>query len=334
MNSAGQPLKVLIVEDSENDALLLEIELQRAGFSPECERVETAEALESALQSRRWDLVIADYVMPHFNGLAALGIVKGKGMDLPFIIVSGHITDDTAVAAMKAGAHDYVMKDNLARLGPAVNRELREAEERRERRRGEERLKVEHAFRRAVENSVPAGISAVDLHGRQTYVNPAFCRMVGWGEAELVGAHPPFAYWPPEEVDTISEGLGKFLDGSAPASGVELRFRRRDGERFHVLVQVTALKDSFGNVTGYVSAASDISERRQAEIRLAAEHAITRILANAQNLEEGAPGILQVLLDSLEVDFGALWVVDPKHGVPGAAGDEPALGLCTTQKFS
>lgn len=311
----SNPLHVLILEDSENDALLLQIELQRAGFDPVCERVETEEALSAALQSAKWDLIVADYVMPHYNGLAALSLVRSRGLDLPFIIVSGHITDDTAVAAMKAGAHDYVMKDNLARLGPAVNRELREAEERRERRRGEERLKVEHAFRRAVENSLPAGISAVDLDGRQTYVNPAFCRMVGWTEAELVNAQPPFVYWPTEEQETIAGVLEKFLGGSAPTSGMEVRYRRRDGERFHVLLQVTPLKDSFGNVTGYVSAASDITERKKAELRLAAEHAITRILANAQTLSEAAPGILQVLLDSLEVDFASLWVVDPKHQV-------------------
>jgi len=313
MNSAGQPLKVLIVEDSENDAFLLEIELQRAGYSPQCQRVETAEALEDALQNRKWDLVIGDYVMPRFNGLAALEMVKSRGLDIPFIIVSGHITDDTAVAAMKAGAHDYVMKDNLARLGPAVGRELREAQERRERRRGEERLKIEHEFRRAVEDSIAAGICAVDLHGCQTYLNPAFCRMVGWSEAELVGTGPPFVYWPPEDVDAIGKALESVLEGSALAGGVELRFRRKNEERFHVLIQVTPLKDAFGNVTGYVSAVSDISVRKQGEMRLAAEHAITRILANAQSLREAAPGILQVLLDSLEVDFGALWVVDSKQ---------------------
>ena len=122
-----EPLKVLIVEDSENDAALLEIELQRAGYDPQCHRVETPQALSSALDQQAWDLVIADYIMPSFNGLAALAQVKDHGLDLPFIIVSGHITDDTAVAAMKAGAHDYVMKANLARLGPAVQRELREA---------------------------------------------------------------------------------------------------------------------------------------------------------------------------------------------------------------
>jgi PleD family two-component response regulator len=114
----AQPLRVLIIEDSENDALLLEIELQRAGYEPTCERVETREAMSAALARQRFDLVIADYVMPRFNGLEALALVKANGLDLPFIIVSGHITDSTAVGAMKAGAHDYVMKDNLAGWAP------------------------------------------------------------------------------------------------------------------------------------------------------------------------------------------------------------------------
>jgi signal transduction histidine kinase/ActR/RegA family two-component response regulator len=147
------PLQVLIVEDSENDALLLDLELQRAGYQTVCHRVDTAGAMGAALERQRWDLVIADYVMPLFNGLAALALVREKGLDLPFIIVSGHITEDTAVAAMKAGAHDYVMKDKLARLGPAVERELREAEVRRQRRRTEETLKVEHAITRIMANA-------------------------------------------------------------------------------------------------------------------------------------------------------------------------------------
>lgn len=143
-------LQTLLVEDSENDALLLELALQRAGYAPVCQRVDTAAALAAVLECQGWDLVIADYRMPELNGLEALALVKGKGLDLPFIIVSGQITDDTAVAAMKAGAHDYVMKDNLFRLGPAVERELREVEVRRERRRSEEqRRQAEEALRRA-----------------------------------------------------------------------------------------------------------------------------------------------------------------------------------------
>ncbi len=136
----SQPLQVLVIEDSADDTALIEIELRRSGYAPVCHRVETAEALRAALAREGWDVVIADYRLPRFDGLAALALVKEQGLDLPFIIVSGYITEETAVAAMKAGAHDYVMKDRLARLGPAVERELREAVVRREHRRAEEAL--------------------------------------------------------------------------------------------------------------------------------------------------------------------------------------------------
>jgi len=142
----NRPLQVLLVEDSEDDAVLLELELQRAGYAPACHRVETPEALSAALERQPWDLVISDYRLPRFDGLGALALVKVKGLDLPFIIVSGFITEETAVAAMKAGAHDYVMKDKLARLGSAVERELREAAVRHERRRSESQLKAQHTI--------------------------------------------------------------------------------------------------------------------------------------------------------------------------------------------
>jgi two-component system, NarL family, sensor histidine kinase UhpB len=141
-------LQVLIVEDSANDALLLQRELERAGYRPVCRRVETAAQLSAALKDREWQVIIADYVMPSFSGLDALALVKASGLDLPFIIVSGHITENTAVAAMKAGAHDYVMKHNLARLGPAIERGLHDARQRHERRRAEVRLAAEYAITR------------------------------------------------------------------------------------------------------------------------------------------------------------------------------------------
>ena len=308
-------LKTLMVEDDENDALLLELELQRAGYEPACQRVETAAAMSAALERQAWDLVVADYLLlPQFNGLDALALVKERGLDLPFIVVSGNITDDTAVAAMKAGAHDYVMKSNLSRLGPAVERELREAAMRRERRLSEERLKQEHRFREAIEDSIPAGIATVDLASRQTHVNPAFCAMVGWTEAELVGARPPFVYWPPDQAEVISAALGRVVtEQPGPAPALELRFRRRNGERLEVLLQVTPLRDSSGQITGWVSAASDITERKRAETRLAAEHAITRILARSHSLEEAGPEIVRMLLEGLEADVGALWVVEPRQ---------------------
>jgi transcriptional regulator with GAF, ATPase, and Fis domain len=134
-------LRVLLLEDSEDDALLILRELRRQGFAPDWRRVENADETREAL-AEPWDLIVADYSMPGFTAREGLAFMHEMGLDLPFIIVSGAISDETAVAAMRAGAHDYIMKDNLARLGPAVSRELGDAEERRRRRLAEESVDV------------------------------------------------------------------------------------------------------------------------------------------------------------------------------------------------
>jgi diguanylate cyclase (GGDEF)-like protein len=136
-----RPLRLLLVEDSENDATLLLEFLRQGGYAPEHTRVDSAEALNEALERTEWDLVIADYTMPGFSGTAALTIVRERGLDVPFIFVSGTIGEDVAVEAMKNGADDYIIKSNLTRLIPAINRELRDAEVRRERARAEERIR-------------------------------------------------------------------------------------------------------------------------------------------------------------------------------------------------
>ena len=133
---------VVIVEDQEDDASLMLRELRRAQFEPEFERVETEQGLKAALEKGGWDIVLSDHGLPRFNSLQSLNMLNQSELDQPFIIVSGSIEEDLAVAAMKSGAHDYIMKNNLARLGPAVEREMREAETRRARRAAEEaRLK-------------------------------------------------------------------------------------------------------------------------------------------------------------------------------------------------
>lgn len=123
---------MLLIEDSENDALLLLRELRRSGYVPVYERVYTAVSLQYALEKQSWDVIISDFVMPQFSGLEALKLVKKKGVDIPFIITSGKISEDTAVMSMKAGAADYIMKDNLTRLGPAIEREIQDLYVRRE----------------------------------------------------------------------------------------------------------------------------------------------------------------------------------------------------------
>ena len=133
-------LHVLLVEDSEPDAQLVIYELERAGYDVTFERVETAATMEEALRRAPWDIVLSDHNMPQFNSTAALGIARERTPDIPFIIVSGSIGEELAVAAMREGASDYILKDNLRRLVPAVERELREAVDRRERRRAERAL--------------------------------------------------------------------------------------------------------------------------------------------------------------------------------------------------
>jgi len=147
-DAAGDPppvqlLRLLHVEDSADDGELVAAELERAGYQLVYERVETRLAMMNALAQQPWDVVIADFDLPHFSGLAALTLLQVAGLDLPFLIVSGAIGEETAVAAMKAGAHDYIMKGNLARLVPAIERELREADVRRQQRQAEEALRQE-----------------------------------------------------------------------------------------------------------------------------------------------------------------------------------------------
>ncbi|HET9906555.1 MAG TPA: response regulator, partial [Anaerolineales bacterium] len=138
-----KPLRVLILEDSEDDSLLLLRELKRSGYEVEFERVDTASAMRSALTRKTWDLILSDYSMPDFNAPKALELLKTSELDLPFIIVSGTIGEETAVAALKAGANDFLVKGKFSRLGPAIERELREAESRNDRRRAEEQLRYQ-----------------------------------------------------------------------------------------------------------------------------------------------------------------------------------------------
>lgn len=143
-------LRVLIVEDSEDDTLLLVRNLRHAGYDPDFQRVETEPEMRQALEAQEWDIIISDYKLPGFGGLAALEMYKTAGLDIPFIIVSGTIGEDVAVDAMVAGAHDYVMKNNPARLIPAITRELKEAQLRRVRRQAARELAYTESRQKAL----------------------------------------------------------------------------------------------------------------------------------------------------------------------------------------
>src|ERR687896_21267 len=252
-------LKVLLVEDSEDDALLLVRMLRRGGYDPAWERVDTPAAMEAALDGGSWDLIISDHSMPAFSSLAALGLLRRKGfVDLPFIIVSGRIGEDAAVSAMKAGADDYLMKDNLARLNSAIERELRDAEVRRERRQAEEK------YRSIFENAVE-GIFQTTVDGRFLTANPAMAMMLGYASPEeLLGAISNISdqlYVEPGRRDELYQLA--LRDGFV--SGFELQMHRKDGDLVWVSINARVIYDAGGGISGYEGTVENITERKRAE---------------------------------------------------------------------
>jgi len=189
------PLRVLIVEDSPDDVTLLVRILRKGGFEPSFERVETEEAMRSALLEKPWDLVLADYRMPNFDGLRAIAVLKESGLDIPLIIVSGTIGEDIAVAAMKAGASDYVMKGNLPRLIPAIERELKEAVSREEKKKGERELRESEEKYRSLVESISDAFFSLDDNMVVTYFNKAAEKLLGRRKDEVLG-HRLFEVFP------------------------------------------------------------------------------------------------------------------------------------------
>jgi two-component system, NarL family, sensor histidine kinase UhpB len=253
------PLKVLLVEDSEDDALLLVRMLRRGGYDPAWERVDTAADMEAALDGGSWDLIISDHSMPAFSSLAALGLLRRKGfVDMPFIIVSGRIGEDAAVSAMKAGAQDYLMKDNLARLNSAIEREIREADVRRERRQAEEK------YRSIFENAVE-GIFQTTVDGRFLTANPAMARMLGYeSPEELLGAITNISDQLYVEPGRREEFYQLALrDGFV--SGFEVQMHRKDGNLVWVSANARPIYDAGGGISGYEGTVENITERKLAE---------------------------------------------------------------------
>jgi PAS domain S-box-containing protein len=184
----GKPLRVMIVGDSEDDALLVVRALRKGGYDTTYDRVETAEAMRASLRQKHWDVILCDYKLPRFSGRGALKLYQETKLDIPFIIVSGAIGEETAVEAMKVGAHDYIMKDNLSRLVPAIERELKEAETRSQRKRAEEIIRnSEEKFRKAFHSSpILTAISTME-EGRFLDVNEIFLKTLLFSREEVIG---------------------------------------------------------------------------------------------------------------------------------------------------
>jgi len=262
----NNPLRVLIAEDSEDDALLLVQELKNAGFDPIFRRIETAGEMKAALNAQTWDIVIADYTMPHFSGLAALKMLKESGLDLPFIIVSGTIGEDVAVGAMKAGAHDYIMKNNLPRLIPTLERELRDALTRQERKKAEEALKdSEEKYRTLVDHSLQGIVVAQGPSPRLIFVNPAMSRILGYTTDELLSLSSKKLenLVHPEDREFFFKSFRDRLEGKEVPQNYEVRGIRKDGSVCWLAISGNRIE--YKGKPAVQAAFIDITERKQAE---------------------------------------------------------------------
>ncbi len=265
-----------MVEDSADDTLLIAAELQRGGLDPVFERVETEAALRTALEAHSWDLIICDYAMPRFGGPEALAIYREKAPDVPFISVSGTVGEETVAEMMKAGAHDYVMKSKLGRLVPAVKRELRAAQERRERRQAE----AIASYLAAIVQSCDDAIIGKTLDGTIVSWNQGAERLYGYTAAEMLG-RPISALIPsyrpaelPEILDSVRRGAG--------VDGLETVRLRKDGSPVEVSLTVSPIRDSSGRIVGASTVSRDITRRKQAENeQLALIKDLTAALAHA-----------------------------------------------------
>ena len=257
------PLAVLIVEDSESDAQLILRLLKKAGYELVYEQVESAQQMRAALEKRAWDIVISDYKLPQFDGRVALKLLQEMGRDIPFIVVSGTIGEETAVAMMKAGAHDYLMKDNLARLAPAVARELEQAEMRREQKRTEDQLRQ---LSSAVEHS-PASIVITDINGSIEYVNPKFTELTGYSLDDVRGKTPPHVFGSNETQPKILAEHNQAMISGKEWRG-EMLNRKKNGESYWESVSISPIVDAKGVVTHFVAVSEDITARKEAEEKI------------------------------------------------------------------
>ena len=263
----SQHLDVLFLEDSEDDVLLVVRQLVKGGWQIDSLRVETPDAFRAALIDKRWDLVISDYSLPGLNALMAIHIFKEIGPDIPFLVVSGAVGEETAVEVLKSGAHDVLIKNNLARLIPAVDRELREASERRARRKAEESLAAsEIKFRRIVETA-HEGIWLLDRDGRTTYMNRRMADMLALDPSETADATlVPFL-----SEAKVAETITRYLHGKTDGTQTfraQCRLRRKDDSALWGMLAFHSIVDENGSCLGHLATIFDVTEHRRLQEQL------------------------------------------------------------------
>lgn len=264
------PLKILIVEDSEEDAFLLIEEIKKGGYEPVFKIVDTSSGMTEALDREKWDIIISDFKLPGFSGLDALKVLKEKGFDTPFILVSKEIGEGIAVEVMKAGAHDYITKENLSRLIPVIDRELREAKIREERKAVREALKIsEKLYRTIFENTGTATIIFED-DMTISLANTEFERLSGYSREEIEGKKKWTEFVFEEDLEKMEQyHILRSKDPNAASSKYEFRLIDKENNLKNILLTVGLIPGtkkrvaSLLDITAYKRTLQDLEESQR-----------------------------------------------------------------------
>ena len=279
------PLNVLIIEDSEDDAFLIKRELQRGGFEVFLHRVDTVSGMHSSLSSRSWDIVISDYNLPGFDGLHALKIFKSFGLDMPFLLISGAVGEEIAVDAMKAGAHDYIKKDNLSRLVPAVTRELREVQVRKERLQVIEMLDASETRYRTLVENIPIGVYRCKpgFPGNIVMANPAFLAIFGLDTInDLADTNMADLFMEPLDQARFSENL--LAQGRITSE--EWLFKQKDNTPIWGMITAQIGQEAINTELYFDCTIEDISLKKQSQKLQNAIYQVAQSANTTQTLDE------------------------------------------------
>lgn len=314
-----QLLRVLMVEDSPDDAELIELELTNGGYQIEALRVVSAADMATALNSADWDVIIADYSVPGFGAVPSLKLLRESGRDIPFIIVTGSISDEMAVASMRAGAHDYVLKDNLLRLVPAVEREIKESAARHQKHEAEAALHESQSRLNGIVQSAMDSIISVDEEQRIVLFNEAAERLFGCPSSEALGSSLD-RFIPPNYRDVHRDhirmfGMSGMTTRSMYSPGV-LTALRTSGEEFPIEATISQIEAAGRKY--FTVILRDISERKRAEAensRLQAQLAQSQKLEAIGQLAGGVAHDFNTLLNII-LGYSDLLLADLPEGDP------------------
>ncbi|MBI3932124.1 MAG: response regulator [Acidobacteria bacterium] len=314
------PVRILHLEDVPEDAELVRESLAAEGIECEVTWVNRRDQFVAALEEGSFDLILADYGLPGFDGGAALALARERVPEVPFLVLSGTVGEEIAVEMLQRGATDYLLKHRTARLGPAVRRALREAEEQATRRRTEQALEASRLFFQHVAEATPNVIYVYDLlERRHLYVAGASRSVWGYGGQQVLEEGPAFLErcLHPDDRARLRENLARFASaGEGEVFESQYRFRHSDGSWRWLRTRATLFtRAADGAPRQIVGVAEDVSEHEREEKRRATQHSVTRVLAEATTLDAARGAVLEALGRGLDFDACEWWDLDD-GGVP------------------